>query len=135
MSNKTKNKVVPKLRFPEFQNAGEWEVEVVGGNGVALFINKKVSLQELELKTYVSTENLLPDYQGVTKASRLPTSGSFTLYKKGDILLSNIRPYLKKVWFADIDGAASNDVIVIRAGSKVNSSFLSFLLKNDDFIN
>ena len=49
--------------------------------------------------------------------------------------MPNIRPYLKKVWSASIDGASSNDVIVIRAESKVSDSFLTFLLKNDEFIN
>ncbi|MEN6502842.1 MAG: restriction endonuclease subunit S, partial [Tenuifilaceae bacterium] len=72
---------------------------------------------------------------GVTLASKLPSSGNFTKYQKGDILISNIRPYLKKVWFADKNGACSNDVIVIRGKSLVLDIFLSFLLRNDDFIN
>jgi len=87
------------------------------------------------IENYVSTENLLPEYGGVTIASKLPPAGSFTRFRKGDILISNIRPYLKKVWSANMDGAASNDIIIIRADTNVSESFLSFLLKNDDFIN
>jgi type I restriction enzyme, S subunit len=126
---------VPKLRFPEFRDAGEWEIDLLGHKKVSKFIHERVALDQLKLVTYVSTENLLPDYAGVTVASKLPPSGSFTRYKKDDVLVSNIRPYLKKVWSADRDGASSNDVIVIRSGERVTSDFLTFVLKNDQFIN
>jgi len=123
---------VPRLRFPEFE--GEWEVEVLTGKDVAVFVKEKIPVHELRSGFYVSTENLLPDYAGVVAATKLPASGSFTRFNKGDILVSNIRPYLKKVWLSDVSGAASNDVIIIRAGEKVISEFLSFQLKNDYFI-
>lgn len=126
---------VPELRFPEFQDAGEWDVKKLGENGISTFVKERIPVEQLKLATYVSTENLLSDYAGVTTASKIPPNGSFTRFKKGDILISNIRPYLKKVWSASIDGASSNDVIVIRAESKVSDSFLTFLLKNDEFIN
>ncbi len=126
---------VPKLRFPEFRDAGEWEAASLGDKEVSTFVKERTPLEKLKLESYVSTENLLPDYAGVTTVSKLPPTGSFTRFKKGDILISNIRPYLKKVWSANKDGASSNDVIVIRAQSKVSDSFLSFLLKNDEFIN
>jgi type I restriction enzyme S subunit len=126
---------VPKRRFKEFEGSGEWELASLCGNDIAMFVNEKMLLEELMLESYVSTENMLPDYAGVIISSKLPASGSVTRFKSGDVLLSNIRPYLKKVWFADIDGGASNDVVVIRAGSKINASFLSVHLKNDSFIN
>ncbi|MBS1689351.1 MAG: restriction endonuclease subunit S [Bacteroidetes bacterium] len=128
-------KTIPRLRFSEFKNSGKWEVDKLGTKGIAYFASEKITVQKLQLDSYVSTENLLPNYGGKTIASKLPTSGSFTVFLKDDILLSNIRPYLKKVWFADINGATSNDVIVIRHGTKVCATFLSFLLKNDNFIN
>lgn len=124
---------VPRVRFGEFE--GEWKEKTLGDKNIALFVKEKTPLEKLKLESYVSTENLLPDYAGVTIASKLPPSGSFTQYKAGDILISNIRPYLKKIWAADKEGAASNDVIVIRAGSAVSDLFLSFILKNDSFIN
>ncbi len=125
---------VPRLRFPEFQDSGEWDEKKLCSEGIAFFRNKKLSVTELNLGTYVSTENLLPDYGGKTMAAKLPSIGSFTKFEKGDILVSNIRPYLKKVWQADESGAASNDVIVIAAGEKIASSFLSLLIANDQFI-
>jgi type I restriction enzyme S subunit len=126
---------VPKRRFPEFRNAEEWEESQLDAEGIAAFVNDKVSLRGLKPGSYVSTENLLPSYGGVVPATSLPASGSFTKFQKNDILVSNIRPYLRKIWRATMDGAASNDVIVIRAGASIDSSFLGFLLKSDKFIN
>jgi len=123
----------PRLRFPEFQQDGAWEEKTLGE--VAEFVNEKTPLEEISIDSYISTENLLPDYTGITAALKLPTSGSFTKYREGDVLVSNIRPYLKKVWFSDKEGASSNDVFVVRSKSDIQSLFLSFLLKNDNFIN
>ncbi|MBW7942417.1 MAG: restriction endonuclease subunit S [Candidatus Kuenenia stuttgartiensis] len=122
---------VPKMRFKEFK--GEWEEKKLGE--VATFVNEKTPLENLSISSYISTENILPDFAGVTSASKLPTSGNFTKYRKGDVLISNIRPYLKKVWFSDKEGAGSNDVFVVRTKSDIQDFFLSFLLKNDNFIN
>ena len=122
----------PRLRFPEFQNAGEWDADELAK--VADFVNEKVPLERVSLENYVSTENILPDYGGVTRASKLPTTGSVTRFRSNDTLVSNIRPYLKKVWVADNEGGASNDVIVIRAKQRLHAHYLSWLLKNDAFI-
>ncbi len=121
------------MRFPEFEKDGEWVEKTLGE--VAKFVNEKTSLENLSINNYISTENLLPEYAGVVSASKLPASGNFTKYKEEDILISNIRPYLKKVWYSDKQGGCSNDVFVVRAKSEINKVFLSFLLKNDDFIN
>jgi type I restriction enzyme S subunit len=126
---------VPKLRFGQFKESTDWKQNDLGEKGIAFFVNEKIPIKEVHLKNYVSTENLLPNYSGRVTSSKLPTTGSVTRYKKQDILLSNIRPYLKKVWFADIDGGASNDIIVIRAEEALEATFLSYLLRNDDFIN
>jgi type I restriction enzyme S subunit len=124
--------VVPKLRFPEFREAGGWDADGLGK--VADFVNEKVPVEGVALESYVSTENMLPDYSGIARASKLPTTGSATRYRPNDNLVSNIRPYLRKVWVADKDGGASNDVIVIRAKQRLLPQYLSCLLKNDAFI-
>jgi type I restriction enzyme S subunit len=126
---------VPNYRFPEFENDGEWEEKKLGDKDVSFFVGEKISVDKLTTDSYISTENMLPDYSGVKTASKLPTSGSFTKFKIGDILISNIRPYLKKVWKSDKSGGASNDVFVFRSGSNVESEFLEFIIKNDEFIN
>ena len=124
--------LVPRLRFPEFRGAGEWKTDGLGT--VADFVNEKINLERVALDCYVSTENVLPDYGGIARASKLPTTGSVTRFVPNDTLVSNIRPYLKKVWIADKEGGASNDVVVIRAKRRLLPQYFAFLLKNDAFI-
>jgi len=141
MRNKIKNTakeeqarpaLLPKLRFPEFRGADGWDADALGD--VANFVNEKVPLERVTLENYISTENILPDYGGIAKASKLPTTVSVTRYRPNDTLVSNIRPYLKKVWVADKEGGASNDVIVIRSRENLLPQYFSCLLKNDAFI-
>ena len=132
MKTTHKATLTPKLRFPEFRKEPGWEVDDLGE--VADFVNEKIPLERIHLESYVSTENILTDYGGVTRASKLPATGSVTRYKPKDTLVSNIRPYLKKVWIADKEGGASNDVIVIRAKQQLFTQYFSCLLKNDAFI-
>ena len=124
--------LLPKLRFPEFREAEGWEVGALGE--VAEIVSERISLERVDLERYVSTENILSDFGGGTCASKLPTTGSVTRFRSNDTLVSNIRPYLKKVWFSNKNGGASNDVIVIRAQHKLLTQYLPFLLKNDSFI-
>lgn len=124
--------IVPRLRFPDFLNDGEWEVKRLGE--IAKVVDEKCSIGKLDIETYISTENMLQNLEGIKKASKLPDTGSFTRFQKGDILFSNIRPYLKKVWQAEFDGAASNDVIVFRALNGFDFHFVSQIIKSDRFI-
>jgi type I restriction enzyme S subunit len=126
---------VPNYRFPEFLEDGEWVEKKLGDKEVSYFVNEKTSVNKLNIDSYISTENMIPEFSGVSTSSKLPSLGSFTKFKNGDILISNIRPYLKKVWKADKIGGASNDVLVFRSGSEVLSEFLECIIKNDAFIN
>ena len=97
------------------------------------FRKGKVSVSTLTLQTYVSTENMLPNKGGIVAANSLPTVEFTQEYKKGDILVSNIRPYFKKIWQARWDGGCSNDVLVFQGNSNINRDFLYYTLANDDF--
>ena len=132
MAKAEKTAVVPRMRFPEFRGCNDWSVDPLAE--VANFVNEKIPLTGVSITEYVSTENLLQDYSGVSTASKLPTVGSVTRYQDGDVLISNIRPYLRKVWHADRNGGASNDVIVVRADAALSSSFLASVLKSETFI-
>lgn len=100
-------------------------------------INEKISANELInnnlTSTYVSTESMLPNKRGITKPSSIPSKGTTTAYKKDDVLVSNIRPYFKKIWSANYDGVCSNDVLVFRAKNTADANFLYYVLANDDF--
>lgn len=74
------------------------------------------------------------NFGGITPAISIPDSTNVIRYRKGDILLSNIRPYLRKVWAASNDGGCSADIFVFRA-NKLSSSFLHYVMANDIFIN
>lgn len=63
---------------------------------------------------YISTENMLPNCKGRTFYDGILAEETVIGYKKGDILVSNIRPYLQKIWLADCDGGCNPDVLVIR---------------------
>ena len=93
----------------------------------------KVNVSNLTLKTYISTENMLPDKAGVVEANSLPSTALVQEYKENDILVSNIRPYFKKIWQAKYDGGCSNDVLVFQGNLNVDKDFLYYILANDDF--
>lgn len=94
---------------------------------------KKVDCRESDISTYVSTESLLPGKMGRRKASSLPQTGKATVYQAGDILISNIRPYFKKIWYADCTGTCSGDVLVVRAKDPDQAGYLYSCMRNDRF--
>jgi type I restriction enzyme S subunit len=100
---------------------------------ICAFRKGKVDVSKLTLKTYISTENMLPNKGGITGASSLPAIPLTQEYKKGDVLVSNIRPYFKKIWRAKYDGGCSNDVLVFQGNSNIDRDFLYYVLANDDF--
>lgn len=100
---------------------------------ICSYYKKKVDISGLTEENYISTENMIPDKNGVTKATSLPTTTQTQGYGEQDVLVSNIRPYFKKIWFADRSGGCSNDVLVFRANKDVDSRFLYYVLADDTF--
>lgn len=89
----------------------------------------------INYESYISTENMIKDKGGVTIASSLPDSKTASAYRPNDILLSNIRPYFRKIWYADKNGSCSNDVLVVRANEDIDSKFLYYVLSDNNFFN
>ena len=117
---------VPTLRFAEF--VGEWQDTTLGN--VCVY---RKTRRTAEKKNYISTENILQNYQGVERfTSNESISGDG--FNKNDILMGNIRPYLKKVYYADFDGVCNADVLVFKSNF-INPHFLYCRLANDTFIN
>lgn len=104
---------------------------------IADFISDKIEFSSIELDKYISTDNMLPNFNGVTLSTVEPSLNKCTKFKAGDTLFSNIRTYFKKVWFADFDGGCSPDVIVMRTKNEelVLPEFLYLLICSEDFIN
>lgn len=104
-------------------------------SSLCTYAKGKVSVDTLSKQNYVSTENMLPNKGGIVDAGGLPSVQYVQQYIKGDILVSNIRPYFKKIWMANEDGGCSNDVLVFRAAHGCDSTFLYYVLSNDAFFN
>lgn len=101
---------------------------------IAYFVTDKIPLENVLLTDYVTTDSLLPNKEGRCVAQNLPPQKcALTHYKCGDVLVANIRPYLKKIWFADREGGASADVLVFRAKSGHSQEFLYASLLQDTF--
>lgn len=99
------------------------------------YVREKVSVSKLTTQTYISTENMLPNKSGITTATNLPSVEHTQAFRRNDVLVSNIRPYFKKIWHAEFDGGCSNDVLVFRATEGNDSTFLYYVLSDDTFFN
>ena len=89
---------------------------------------------DIYMDTYITTDNMLQNCEGIRTYDGTDNIPSAIAYEKGDILLSNIRPYLKKIWQADRNGSCSPDVLVLRPDTdKVDERFLYYSLRRDVF--
>lgn len=118
------------MRFPGFTE--EWESVLL--EDVAEFQKKRISSDLLNNSNYISTENILQNFGGVQNSISIPANTNVIEYQRGDVLLSNIRPYLKKVWLSDRHGGCSADVFVLR-GNQCERRFLYYVIASDRFIN
>ena len=101
---------------------------------VARYSESRISISNVCIKDYISTENMLPEKGGITVATSLPDVKTLPKYVKSDILLSNIRPYFKKIWFANRTGGCSNDVLVVKPFA-IDPKFLYYVLSDNNFFN
>ncbi|MCL2504519.1 MAG: restriction endonuclease subunit S, partial [Coriobacteriia bacterium] len=97
------------------------------------FADGRVAVVDLDLDTYVSTENMLTNKEGIARSAGLPTANQTQAYQAEDVLVSNIRPYFRKIWLADRDGGCSNDVLVLRVKKTCYPGFLYYLLSDNNF--
>jgi len=115
----------------------ESEVEFKRLGEIAIYPKKRVPVSNLDKDSYVGVANLLPEMQGKIQSNYLPSKGMCISYETDDILIGNIRPYLKKIWLADISGGTNQDVITLRIDEnffdKMIPKFLYYLLATDDF--
>ncbi len=108
-----------------------WELQQI--KDIAKYCTNKISLKDITLENYISTENMLPEKKGIEKASSLPKANSVPAFRKGNILVSNIRPYFKKIWLSSFDGGHSNDVLNFEVLEKETEEYLYNLIYRDIF--
>lgn len=119
----------PKLRFKEFTD--EWQEKKLGD--VSFFSNERIIANELNKSNFVGVDSLGSNMSGKLDSSHVPQKGKVTRYVCGDILHSNIRPYLKKAWLANQIGGSSADVLVIKPSQGVISKFLYSITTSDSY--
>lgn len=102
-------------------------------NDICEYRRERISVSELSVHDYISTENMIQNKGGVAEALSLPSAEAVQAYFAGDVLVSNIRPYFKKIWFARENGGCSNDVLVFKAKHGTDKTFLYYVLSNDQF--
>ena len=102
---------------------------------VAKYATERVDAQTVNADTYVGVDNLLPDKRGKTASNYVPVDGKLIQFIEDDILIGNIRPYLKKIWRATHSGGTNGDVLTIRPNnqSEICSEFLYYILSSDAF--
>ena len=101
---------------------------------VCEYARARLSANELTPENYVSVENLLSEKRGKKDSESVPKEGQLIEYIENDVLIGNIRPYLKKIWFANNDGGTNGDVLVIHiTDNKVIPEYLYYILSSDKF--
>ena len=112
-------------------------VEHVALSKVAGYSRTRVDAADLDGTTFTGVDNLVAEKGGRVDATYAPNTARITAYEPGDVLLGNIRPYLKKVWLATHHGGCSGDVLAIRIlpehRERLEPEFLYYLLSSDSF--
>ncbi len=108
-----------------------WRVGTVAD--LCEYSSQRISINELSLDNYISTENMLQNRGGIVQANNLPNTGSVIKFEIGNILISNIRPYFKKIWLVNFNGGCSNDVMCFSPNKNVPPLYLYQILEKDNF--
>ena len=114
-------------------------VEYVTLDESCYYPRERMSIDDLDEGAYVSVENLAQDFGGLTGEVATTKPGTAVIcFREGDVLVGNIRPYLKKVWLADFDGGTNGDVLVFRIkdsyGERLLPEFVCMQLASESFI-
>lgn len=100
---------------------------------ICKYVTDKSAFSDIGSHVYVSTENILPDKQGVASFGTTDSSERVTYFQAEDVLVSNIRPYFKKMWFATTSGGCNADVLCFRALDKKYAYLLKSIMFQDGF--
>lgn len=117
-----------------FDNEGGQEVEWKKMSEVSFYPKTRIDASELSDNSYIGVENLLKDKLGRTDFTVKP-EGSVIQFIEKDILIGNIRPYLRKIWKSDCKGGTNGDVLCIRVKepSEVSPDYLFHILSSEKF--
>ena len=122
-----------KILESEYNNIANEYPKEIELSSLCHIIKDKRSSNGLTVNNYYSTENILPNKAGVVPATSLPLVEKVTHCIEGDVLISNIRPYFKKIHYCDCISGCSADVLCFRSKEEDYSPYLYSILRSDDF--
>ena len=100
---------------------------------ICYYSRDRVVVSKLNASTYFSTENMLPEKAGANEAASLPNTLQTTACHKGDTLISNIRPYFKKIVYCEDGCGCSTDVLCFTPVQPKYAAYLFSTLYADKF--
>lgn len=112
-----------------------WGGNLLKINDLCYYQTERILIDDINLSYYITTDNMLQNCEGIRNYEASPKTDSMIKYQENDILVSNIRPYLKKIWFANRTGGCSPDVLVFRVKDKekYDAHFVYYALAQDSF--
>ena len=117
------------IYFEQAQTASE----TLSLSAICKYVSDKAIFSQIGSAVYISTENILPDKQGISSFGTTSPSERVTYFHAEDVLVSNIRPYFKKMWFATTAGGCNADVLCFRALDRKYSYLLKSIIYQDSF--
>ena len=122
------------FHYPE---SSTMTMEMVMLGEICHYSKESIDASEIDKDSYVGVDNLLQNKQGKVASEFVPEKGRLIRYRSGDVLIGNIRPYLKKIWMANNDGGTNGDVLCIQindeAKTKIIPRFLYQILSSEEF--
>ncbi len=113
------------------------KVDKIDLNTLTSYSSDKIDASELDANNYIGVANLLQDKMGKEKSEYVPDEGNYTMFNSGDVLVGNIRPYLRKIWLSDTVGGTNGDVLVFQINSscknQLSSEYLYQVLASEKF--
>ena len=102
---------------------------------IAYYVKERIKVSDVDACNYVGVEHLRQDTKGRETSEALPDVDSVIAFRPEDILIGNIRPYLKKAWLADCHGGTNGDVLTIRLDDKrhISPRYLFYILSSERF--
>lgn len=115
---------MPTLRFNGYNE--EW-MPCLLSDAAYYLKDRKQAIKSI----FISTENMCQNCSGIEQYIDSSVVEGIA-FSKNDILIANIRPYLKKAWKATFNGVCSTDVLALHI-EKALPDFIYRIIENDDF--
>jgi len=135
-----KKAVVPRLRFPEFRDAGEWEVKNLGTvaslkNGYAFKSSEYIDSGQYKIITIANVQEGMLSLESTKTIAKLPADiQAHQILCFGDILIS-MTGNVGRVCRVTVENLLLNQRVGKLIPEKINDVFFYQLLQRDEFRN